>query len=67
MPGLNLFDIKCAWLNEQEYCEFSQEPCSPERGEHSISLAVVKYMMCDVANTLQTSLELVFDFFICVT
>jgi transposase-like protein len=21
-PGLKLFDIKCAWFNEQEYCEF---------------------------------------------
>jgi hypothetical protein len=20
--GLNLFDIKCAWFNENEYCEF---------------------------------------------
>jgi ATP-dependent exoDNAse (exonuclease V) beta subunit len=22
IPGLRLFDIKCAWFNEQEYCEF---------------------------------------------
>jgi ATP-dependent exoDNAse (exonuclease V) beta subunit len=22
VPGLELFDIKCAWFNEQEYCEF---------------------------------------------
>ena len=22
IPGLKLFDIKCAWFNEQEYCEF---------------------------------------------
>ena len=22
MPGLKLFDIKCAWFNEDEYCEF---------------------------------------------
>jgi hypothetical protein len=21
-PGLKLFDIKCAWFNEAEYCEF---------------------------------------------
>jgi ATP-dependent exoDNAse (exonuclease V) beta subunit len=21
-PGLKLFDIKCAWFNEEEYCEF---------------------------------------------
>lgn len=21
MPGLRLFDIKCAWFNEHEYCE----------------------------------------------
>ena len=21
VPGLKLFDIKCAWFNEQEYCE----------------------------------------------
>jgi hypothetical protein len=22
VPGLRPFDIKCAWFNEQEYCEF---------------------------------------------
>jgi hypothetical protein len=22
VPGLRLFDIKCAWFNEEEYCEF---------------------------------------------
>jgi len=22
IPGLKLFDIKCAWFNEKEYCEF---------------------------------------------
>jgi hypothetical protein len=22
VPGLKLFDIKCAWFNEQEYCQF---------------------------------------------
>ena len=22
LPGLKLFDIKCAWFNEEEYCEF---------------------------------------------
>ena len=21
VPGLKLFDIKCAWFNEDEYCE----------------------------------------------
>jgi hypothetical protein len=21
VPGLKLFDIKCAWFNEHEYCE----------------------------------------------
>jgi hypothetical protein len=21
-PGLRLFDTKCAWFNEEEYCEF---------------------------------------------
>ena len=21
VPGLRLFDIKCAWFNEHEYCE----------------------------------------------
>jgi hypothetical protein len=21
VPGLRLFDIKCAWFNEQQYCE----------------------------------------------
>ena len=22
VPGLKLFDIKCAWFNDEEYCEF---------------------------------------------
>lgn len=22
LAGLRLFDIKCAWFNEEEYCEF---------------------------------------------
>lgn len=22
VPGLKLFDIKCAWFNEEEHCEF---------------------------------------------
>jgi ATP-dependent exoDNAse (exonuclease V) beta subunit len=22
IPGLKLFDIKCAWFNEEQYCEF---------------------------------------------
>ncbi len=22
LAGLRLFDIKCAWLNEEEYCQF---------------------------------------------
>jgi ATP-dependent exoDNAse (exonuclease V) beta subunit len=22
LTGINLFDIKCAWFNEHEYCEF---------------------------------------------
>jgi ATP-dependent exoDNAse (exonuclease V) beta subunit len=22
VPGLKLFDIKCSWFNEEEYCEF---------------------------------------------
>jgi hypothetical protein len=22
VPGLKLFDIKCAWFNEDRYCEF---------------------------------------------
>ena len=22
VPGLKLFDIKCAWFNENEYCDF---------------------------------------------
>jgi ATP-dependent exoDNAse (exonuclease V) beta subunit len=22
VPGLRLFDIKCAWFNEEQYCEF---------------------------------------------
>jgi ATP-dependent exoDNAse (exonuclease V) beta subunit len=22
IPGLRLFDIKCAWFNEEQYCEF---------------------------------------------
>jgi hypothetical protein len=23
VPGLRLFDIKCAWFNEDEYCEMA--------------------------------------------
>jgi hypothetical protein len=22
VPGLTLFDVKCAWFNENDYCEF---------------------------------------------
>ena len=28
VPGLKLFDIKCAWFNEEEYCEFFRAPYS---------------------------------------
>ncbi len=27
VPGLKLFDIKCAWFNEQEYNEFFPRAC----------------------------------------
>ena len=29
VPGLRLFDIKCAWFNENGYCEFSPALLSP--------------------------------------
>jgi hypothetical protein len=32
VPGLRLFDIKCAWFNEEEYCS-SLERSSPQLGE----------------------------------
>jgi ATP-dependent exoDNAse (exonuclease V) beta subunit len=32
-PGLKLFDIKCAWFNEEEYCEFFPRTLfAPTRG-----------------------------------
>jgi ATP-dependent exoDNAse (exonuclease V) beta subunit len=33
MPGLKLFDIKCAWFNQVEYCEFFGAPFSEGRRE----------------------------------
>lgn len=32
VPGLKLFDIKCAWFNEQEYCEFFPRTLFPRKG-----------------------------------
>jgi transposase-like protein len=33
VPGLTLFDIKCAWFNEEEYCEFFPRTLfAPKRG-----------------------------------
>ena len=29
IPGLKLFDIKCAWFNEREYCEFFPRTALP--------------------------------------
>ena len=29
IPGLRLFDIKCAWFNEHEYRDFFRGRCSP--------------------------------------
>jgi transposase-like protein len=31
VPGLTLFDIKCAWFNEEEYCEFFPRPLLARR------------------------------------
>jgi hypothetical protein len=31
VPGLKLFDIKCAWFNEQEYLEFFPRTLFVER------------------------------------
>jgi hypothetical protein len=33
VQGLKLFDIKSAWFNEHEYCEFFRAPSSLRRGE----------------------------------
>jgi transposase-like protein len=36
IPGLKLFDIKCAWFNEHEYCEFFPRVLlSQRRRQHS--------------------------------
>ena len=33
LTGIKLFDIKCAWFNEHEYCEFfPRTPVSRRRG-----------------------------------
>jgi transposase-like protein len=31
VPGLKLFDIKCAWFNEEEYCEFFPRTVLPKK------------------------------------
>ena len=31
LTGIKLFDIKCAWFNENEYCEFFLANCSCQR------------------------------------
>jgi ATP-dependent exoDNAse (exonuclease V) beta subunit len=37
VPGLKLFDIKCAWFNEEEYCEFFPRTLfAAPRGAHPI-------------------------------
>lgn len=34
IPGLNLFDIKCAWFNEEEYCEFFPRTLLARQSRH---------------------------------
>ena len=31
LTGIPLFDFKCAWFNERQYCEFFRAPCSRAR------------------------------------
>jgi hypothetical protein len=45
---------------------FFREPSSRERYKSSISLTVVKYMMCDAKNVLQISPEVYLDVIRCV-
>jgi ATP-dependent exoDNAse (exonuclease V) beta subunit len=35
IPGLKLFDIKCAWFNEEEYCEFFPRTLLAQRPKSS--------------------------------
>jgi len=35
VPGLKLFDIKCAWFNEEEYCEFFPRTLLARHNEQS--------------------------------
>lgn len=37
VPGLKLFDIKCAWFNEDEYCEFFPRALFSRRSQYSPS------------------------------
>ena len=33
LAGIHLFDIKCAWFNEEEYCEFFPRKILARRGQ----------------------------------
>lgn len=33
IPRLRLFDIKCAWFNEEQYCEFYPRPVLDHSGQ----------------------------------
>ena len=35
VPGLKLFDIKCAWFNEEEYCEIFPRTLFSSNADHS--------------------------------
>jgi hypothetical protein len=37
LTGLNLFDIKCAWFNENEYCEFFPRTLLAQRKRNGAS------------------------------
>ena len=37
VPGLKLFDIKCAWFNEEEYCEFFPRTLLAHQPERTVA------------------------------
>ena len=59
LTGIKLFDIKCAWFNEHEYCEFFPRVLlargnenHPRRGQHGTSLGgPVQLMRLPAKNT----------------
>jgi PD-(D/E)XK nuclease superfamily len=60
ISGLKLFDIKCTWFNEDEYCEFFPRTLFAPRKVQSRSRHVGKKILCDLTKTAQQSQERIF-------